>query len=151
VEPLLVALILDTEKLGEPLDKKEFLEITMSMIKGMPLEQALIEYRRKHCGIHGDLDEDPQSSKWYYNFLERNKEFVKSMRGEILEASRQEWCTLENFVKMYDMLYEKFVKFGLAVELPEEEWYYADKNGDPVVSDEQQPFNKQIKHNIIHP
>jgi hypothetical protein len=150
LEPMLVIAILASVKQGDPLEKDPFLAIVMSMIKGKPLEQELIKYRRTHFNMEGDLSESPLTDSWYRGFLQRNSPWIRTARGKLVEAARHEWATLDNYVIMYDLFYNLLVRCKIAEVLEEEDWWYGNTDGNPVACIGQ-AFGKPIKHNMLHP
>jgi hypothetical protein len=46
------------------------------------------------------------------------------------DLNRGDWCTLSNFERMYEDVYAKMVKYGVAKEL--DEWVHQDREGNIV-------------------
>jgi hypothetical protein len=46
-------------------------------------------------------------STYWNGFMRRHQHIIKSKPAVKFEAKRAEWCTYENFSKMYDNIYEE--------------------------------------------
>ena len=51
---------------------------------------------------------------------------------------------------MYDLVYEQIVAAGITAELPEEEWYWINDEGENLESDKS-AVGLKVKIQIIHP
>ena len=64
------------------------------------------------------------STKFWQNFVRRNKELLEVGKGYRVAGNRTEWVTYENVDLMYDLVYEQMVRAGVAKKLEPHEYYY---------------------------
>ena len=73
------------------------------------------------------------STKFWQNFVKRNKELLEVGKGYRATDNRTEWTTYENIDQMYDLVYDQMVSSGVSKHLAQEEYYYVNENGELVV------------------
>ena len=79
--------------------------------------------------------------------MRRNPEVV-TKRGVKFAINRCDWCNLENFELMYQLIYNEFVDAGVAKRL-EGDGKWLDINGNEV--EEQEAFGRKCTHLLTHP
>jgi hypothetical protein len=148
IEPMLVELCIRLGRARQPMKCKNFIPLVNSIIKGTLTEKEVIEFKARYS--HGDKkSESAELGKGYYNgFLKRNGHRLVSKRGEKFAANRAEWSTYENFVKMYDGVYDEMVDSGVAERLPSPVWMDAEGN---IVDSEDEAFGLQVDTVLKHP
>jgi hypothetical protein len=87
--------------------------------------------------------------RWYYGFMECNKDLIRRQRGRVVDITRHTWCTFDHFSDMYDNNYARMVECGIAVELDEE--VYMDKQGNVVSKNDENVYGQPSKYRITHP
>jgi hypothetical protein len=60
------------------------------------------------------------------------------------DSKRDNWCTLPNFERMYDDIYDAMTKGGIAKELVD--WVYQDRKGNIVSEDDLTRYGQKTKH-----
>ena len=68
--------------------------------------------------------------------MRRKKYQSESRRGERQHKLRKYWTTHENFITMYDLVYAAMVDTKLATLLEESEYYFINKSGSRVNTEE---------------
>lgn len=95
------------------------------------------------------LDPDTAVTKGYYKgFMPRNK--LDSRKGTRKNTMRMDDMTLDNVNQMYNLVYRRMADAGVAVNLPEDEYYYIDADGN-VTTDESKRFGERCTQRITHP
>jgi hypothetical protein len=83
----------------------------------------IIEWKAKHLALKEDdtAVENPAylGKKYWRNFRKRHPE-LKTKKAVKFDAKRDDWCTYDNFVAMYDGIYAAMVVTSVAIELPNE-------------------------------
>ena len=82
--------------------------------------------------------------------MKRHEQYLHSRKGYRVACNRTEWVIYNNVKIMYDLIYEQMINAGIAVELPEEEQYWVDKDGEELDSDEN-AVGLKVKVRITHP
>jgi len=93
------------------------MNIINSMIVSSNLQEELIAWKKKH-GIKGD-NEGKLGAHYWVNFKKRHPE-INSKRAVRFDSKRDDWCTIENFEKMYKGVYAAMVDAKVAIQLEEE-------------------------------
>ena len=82
--------------------------------------------------------------------MRRNKYQLENRRGERQHQLIKDCTTHENFVTMYDRVYFAMVDEEVATLLYKSEYYFINRAGRRVKTDEEADIH-QIKHHISHP
>ncbi len=87
---------------------------------------------------------------WGYwrGFMKRNGHVIKSKRAVKFEAKLAEWCTYKNFKCMYDGIYKKMTRGGIASKLSTA--VYLDKQGK-IVETKEEAFGLPTRYMMSRP
>ena len=80
--------------------------------------------------------------------MKRNKEKIKRARCKVRDQKRLTWCTLDNLQNMYDSIYDRMVRAGVAEKLDNPLMY--DKHGNEV-QDEKLMVEKKTCYGVTKP
>ncbi len=151
IEPYLVELIGQLEKMRVPISCRQGLALANSIITGTSHESRVIAWKQKHCFAFQMCATDsnqPTLGKGYWSrFLKQNMQFIKSKKGVKFDSKRADWCTYQNFEIMYKEVYEEMVQCGVASKLDEAVWF--SKAGD-IVEDEKDAFGLKSQYFLLH-
>jgi hypothetical protein len=86
--------------------------------------------------------------KWWHNLIKRNKAHLTIGKAVRFDMKRNEWCKLENFKQMYNVIYPKLSEIGIS-EMWETE-KMLDKGGN-IVTDETYMCGRPTKFNLVKP
>lgn len=147
IEPLLVQYCLKLARIKQPLTKDRVISLAESLIKNTKYVDRMHDFNKNNHAY------DPNSDtivgrRWYYGFLERNKEAICRQRGRVVDLKRHTWCTYEHFRDMYENNYERMVEAGVARKLEKE--IFMDKEGNEVSSREE-AYGLATKYVVTHP
>ena len=144
VEHFLKALLVQACEAGEPINQTVFLEIANSLI-----EDSIVKDKLRQWNIDRGLNpETPLSPTYYKSFLKRHD--LESKVGERKSTMRMNDLDQANVHKMYDLVYDRMIEAGVAVNLPKEQYYFIDSDGN-VTTDESQKCGETCTQKIIHP
>jgi hypothetical protein len=87
--------------------------------------------------------------KYWLNFCERHAREIESKKAVRYDSKRDDLCTLENFERMHDNVYDTMVKAGVTRVL--DEWIYQDRQGNIVLEDDPERYGQKTKHVLTHP
>ena len=82
--------------------------------------------------------------------MKRHKTILQLGKGYKVASDRTEWVNYTNIDQMYDLEYEQMIKSGIAVALPESDWYYINDEGEKVDC-EKDAVGHLVKVEITHP
>ena len=120
IEPYLVQISLWKQNDGQPITPSEGISLANSLIEGKPIQTDLKCYQSSiKASPTGTV-----STKFWQNFVKRNKELLEVGKGYRVAGNRTEWVTYENVDLMYDLVYEKMVRSGVVKKLEPHECYY---------------------------
>ena len=77
------------------------------------------------------------STKFWQNFVRRNKELLEVGKGYRVANNRTKWTTYKNIDQLYDLVYEQMANSGVAKHLAPEEYYYLNEKRERVISVEE--------------
>ena len=146
IEPVILQLVVWKQEAGQPVTPTEGLLIANSLIEDKPIQEKVKDFQasRKKSPT-GQL-----SKKYWFQFMKRHKQYLQSRKGYRVACNRTEWVTYNNVEIMYELIYEQMTNAGIAVELPEDEQYWVDKDGEELDSDEN-AVGLKVKIKITHP
>ncbi len=95
------------------------------------MRRDIVQWKAKHLSIVDDDEDDDETTgiskstaylgkKYWQNFRKRHPK-IKTKKAVRFDTKRDDWCTYENFIAMYDGINSQMVKSGVDVELPNEE------------------------------
>jgi len=117
IEGYFLEIILELANMHQPVTAAGALNLINSLISTSDLQEELIAWKRKH-GIKGD-NEGKLGAHYWVNFKKRHPE-INSKRAVRFDSKRDDWCTVENFEKMYKGVYKAMVDANVAIEVEEE-------------------------------
>jgi hypothetical protein len=71
IEPLLVDLCIQINRMNESIDQETYFNLTNNLIKSTPTEQQNIDFKKIMCGI--DSYEANLGKNYYWNFMKRHE------------------------------------------------------------------------------
>ena len=133
-----------------PLFPSESITLINSLIKGTDLQKKLIDFQKNYCSITKGENLGKVSRGYFTNFLERNKNVIKSSTPRGIEDCRDKWCNYYNMSLMYNRVYNGMVSAGVAKKLDIPVFYDRDGN---LLSDEndEKRYGRKVTHELIHP
>jgi hypothetical protein len=112
LEPLIVQWCIKMSQIVISLTRENVKAIVNDMITGTSFETQFKEYNKKcKCTKKGN---GTIGISWYNRFMSRHKLTLKRGRCKPRDINRFTWCTLENFMSMYDGVYNAMVGAGIA-------------------------------------
>ena len=146
IKPLLIQISLWKQEAGQPITPSEGIALAISLIDGKPLQTELMKFQSSiKAALTGTV-----STKFWQNFVKRNKELIEVGKGYRVANNRTELVAYENIDQMYDLVYEQMVTSGVAKHLAPEEYYYVNEKGERVISVEES-VGLQVRIEITHP
>lgn len=127
IEPFLVELCFRMGRIGKGLQKPIILQLCSELMKNTEHEK---KYRR--FIIDKSQTSVVPGNHWYTKFLKRHSEKLNSVKENIMDANRKTYCVKENFMRMYDNVYNHMTEAGVAIKIEKE--IMLDKNGTEVFS-----------------
>ena len=121
------------------------MNIINSMIVSNNLQEELIAWKKKH-GIKGD-NEGKLGAHYWVNFKKRHPE-INSKRAVRFDSKRDDWCTIENFEKMYKGVYAAMVDAKVAIQLEEEVFVKPDGT---ITEKEEESVGRKTKFLLTRP
>jgi hypothetical protein len=117
-------------KIGSPVSCGEAVYLINDLINNTIHQDCLIAWKHKQ-GIKQLPDEIGRiGSKYWYSFLERNKQKIETKKGRKFELDRSNWTKYRYFKSMYEDIEKELVDAKVAVRLDEPVWM--DANGNSV-------------------
>ena len=146
IEPFIVDCIIQSYKICHSMTKTDIILLTQEIIAGTIYEEKLInckEVRKinNKKSLLGDA--------WFRGFMKRNKDKLKRSRVKVKDNKRHSWCTYENFVNMYDRVYEAMVDAKVAEYCEDKDFMY-DIDGN-LVTDKESMYGRSTKYRITNP
>jgi len=79
LEPVLLDFVIGMKECENPLNEFTSCELAMELIKGAPLEKALLDYQKRHRVVDATATETKMvGSAWYRGFMTRNQEKIRA-------------------------------------------------------------------------
>jgi hypothetical protein len=149
VEKLVVSMIPRRAAMRQPYTVQECLELANSLINKSVTQVELVQWKRKMLGRNFKEENTGRVGlKGWRNFVRRNKCYLSKGTVVRFDMKRDEWCKSQNFIQMYDVIYENLAQTGLAEKWEEEKM--VDKEGN-IVMDEEHMYGRPTKYNLTHP
>jgi hypothetical protein len=127
MEPLLVDLCIQLNRMNESVDKETFLNLANDLIKGTPTEMRVIDFKKRICGynptILNENDNAKLGRKYFNNFMLRHKDKIYSTKVCKKDLKRLEWGNYFNVEKMYMLIYDELCQAGVAIRQPTLQYY----------------------------
>jgi hypothetical protein len=89
-------------KTGAPVSMTHGITFINEMINNTTHQQELIKYKEKHGSNQSEDEVGRIGRKYWYKFLERNKDRIVSKRGKRYKLDHSRWTRYKNFKNMYD-------------------------------------------------
>jgi hypothetical protein len=110
LEPIICEFCIRLAKMGRPLTKTTVIELANDLIMDTEfqskVQQFKLDRKLNHLGKLGDA--------WYHGFLHRYEDVLSRNGSSIKDTKRRTWVTRENFINMYENVYERMVEAGIA-------------------------------------
>jgi hypothetical protein len=120
--------LLQLAAMRQPVTTKQALQLINSMVTTTNLKQSIIAWKKTNLpGSFEDEKAQYLGPKYWKNFKKRHPE-LKQRRAVRFDSNREDWCTKDNFEKMYSHIYPAMVQSGVAIELDEEVMVTAEGN-----------------------
>ncbi len=151
IEPYLVEMIIQLEKMRVLISSRQGLALANSMISGTAHEEIVLEWKLAHCvSFRNNVEEKPMvlGKGYWMGFMKQNKHLVKARKGVKFDSKRADWCTHQNFQLMYEEVYEAMVLGGIASKLDTPVWF--DKHSN-IVEQEMNAFGLASKYYLQKP
>ena len=88
VEPILLEFCLQLDRMNQSIDKKTFLLLANSLIRGTQTERKVIDWKHKHLGYDKNATSADLGSRYYYQFLKRHSDQLWSSSPKALDIQR---------------------------------------------------------------
>lgn len=135
-----------TTDAGQPITLSEGLALANSLIQDKPIQQTLNTFQlSKKANATGQV-----SNKYWKQFIKRYKNLLDVNKGVKLSSKRSEWETYQNLEKIYSLVFEQMINYGVARRLEEPDWYSVNEEGEKVVPEDER-VGLKIKIEITHP
>jgi len=85
--------------------------------------------------------------KWWMKFEATPQ--VTPKKAVHFDSTHNDWCTVPNFMTMYEEMYEAMVQSGVAIKQNKE--VVVDRDGKVVQRSEDLAFEKKNKYLLLHP
>ncbi len=151
IEPYMVEMITQLEKMRLPISSRQGLELANSIISGTLHEEKVLALKEAHCvGFQNNSEDKPMvlGKGYWARFMKRNNHLIKEKKGVKFDSKRADWCTYQKFQLMYDEVYEIMVAAGIAAKFDDPVWF--DKLGN-IVEDKENGFGLKSKHYLLKP
>jgi Tc5 transposase DNA-binding domain len=148
LEPLIVEWCIRLARIGQPLNKRDVMELSTELIRGTKYAEKLKAFKKKR-NIQGKNETVVLGERWYRQFIKRHGHLIKRRRCKVKDAKRHTWCTYEHFEDMYNAVYHEMVVSGIAKETEEEVIMY-DVSG-AVTTDKTKMYGRPTKYELTHP
>ena len=131
LEEALVDLLLTVADMNKPLSAGEGIKLANELIKDMKLEDYIIAYMKLEEYIiayklemkmhfsadNRNKDEPILVLGWCQRFMKRLRHKLPSATGRTFSCNREDWCTYDNFLNMYNCIHEEMVGAGVKKKL----------------------------------
>ena len=131
IESYFLDVILQLAVMRQPVIPTIALKIINSMIKDTTIEAQIVEWMKKILPSTCESDDKEDNStttyhdmKYWRNFLKRHPQ-IASKKAVCFNSNHDDWCTHQNFLSMYEMVYCATVKSGVTRKLDHEVWLYS--------------------------
>ncbi len=117
VEAHFLEVILQLASMCQPLTAAGSINLINSMILSNNLQDEVAAWKKKY-NISGDDDNTQRlGQKYWQNFKKRHPE-INTKRAVRFDSKRDDWCTFENFEKMYNGVYSAIDRSNVAIQVP---------------------------------
>jgi hypothetical protein len=143
----IVDFLIKSSQANKPLTKLGIMTLVDDMIRGTIFEKAY----RSFCLERGVIKKEGGrivGEKWYQRFMHRHSDVLKRGKVRIQDIKRSTWCTVENFMSMYTIIYPQMVDCGVAELLDSEIMYNRQGNETNDVSE---IWGRPTKYRMLHP
>ncbi len=145
IEAHFLDVIIQLAAMRQPLTCFGALNLINSMISSSNLSDYVIEWKEKHK-ISGE-DKHRLGMKYWHNFKKRHPE-INTKRAVRFDSKRDDWCSYENFEKMYSRVYSAMVRSNVAIELPEKVMVTLDGR---VTDKKEESYGRETTFLLTHP
>ena len=141
-------LLLQLAAMRQPVSTKQALQLINSMVATTNLKESIIAWKK--ANLPGSFDDEKAQylgPKYWKNFKKRHPE-LKQRKAVRFDSNREDWCTVENFQKMYDHVYPAMVTSGIAIELEEEKMVTLQGT---ITDDPTESYGRKTKYFLTRP
>jgi hypothetical protein len=146
IEALITTFARYRQEAGQPMKPSETIEFANSLIEESTVQKSVNDFHAA-CGTH---PKTLLGRGWFAGFMKRQKEVLSSRKGTRKHNARQDWTTYDNIERMYELIYEQMIDAGIAHDIPPEEHYWVDENGE-VVSTNDKAAGHKCTIKLTHP
>jgi hypothetical protein len=147
LEPLIVNICITMQRIGRAIEERDFLPLVNSLIKGKQAEKDVIQWKQKYCGYSKSAQTANLGTKYFQNFMKRNKDKLVAKHPRSLCTDREKWGTYDNIEELYRRVYDALLEAKVAIEVPP---HWKDKDGK-TVSDEKEAYGSKVTMELVHP
>ncbi|CAL6301019.1 unnamed protein product [Bathycoccus prasinos] len=114
-------------------------EVQAHNVEGIPVfKEKVIQWAKILFTTEHNMDgNEVEWNNWYYGFVKRTAGYFGKLN--VVEKSREDWCTPENLLRRYTWFAEDFIEIGYAKPTPKFEEYMKRQDGDSA----ELPFGKE--------
>jgi hypothetical protein len=145
VEALFLDVILQMAAMPQPLTAIGALNLINSMISSSNLQHSLIEWKEKHK-IKGN--EDGKVGIRYWQNFKKHRPEINTKQAVRFDSKCEDWCTVENFEKMYKGVYAAMVKSNVAIQLSEKKMVMLDGR---ITENKEESVGRETEFILTHP
>jgi hypothetical protein len=101
IEPYLVEMIIQLEKMRVPIPSRQGLALANSKISGTVHDEKVLEWKETHCiSNHNGVEKKPMvlGKGYWVGFVKQNKHLAKARKGDKIDSKRADWCTHKIFI-----------------------------------------------------
>ena len=154
VEPSLIMLLKYASRMGEYVSQRDCIKMANELISGSLVEKQLQEWKMNnipYCKQRFAQDKSyiPKGEVgwgWFYAFHKRYSEISTKFICNV-KHYRSTWSTYALLEDMYQIIYNLFLQWKLAIKLPAPQWQ--DEYGNEVPKE--QAMGSQVEYKLLHP
>jgi hypothetical protein len=87
-------------------------------------------------------------TRYWQNFCCCNRNLISAKKAVRFDSNQDDWCRLNNFEDMYEDVYERLYKAGIAEKLDEDIWRDKDNN---IFVAQAEEYGRETQYSLLHP
>lgn len=123
VEPIIVELLKRLNRMNALIDCQQALLFVNSLIKGTPIEQKVLDFVKRNCGIDDAVVGHQLGPGYWKGFCKRHEKEI----GKKTSLTTK-WNHSHSLAKVYQSVYDEMVRDGVARELDAPVWLNKDED-----------------------
>jgi len=149
LEDTIVYIFIEMSQIWQPLTTSESLVFMNSLIQGTKFEHLVTMFEAKYCNktMKETTKKGEVGLHFWQNFMQDNSHHIVNKHGERFVLSHADWSTYDNFVAMYDHIYDEMHSAGLTKEYLHP--VLLDENG-LIVDNVSDSYGLPVTHKVIH-